>query len=802
MSQNLKPKLNFLPLFLVLLIAISLVIAIFTWSHYEQRKTHAHLILNQSIQSQKVLLTNLMLHLDSIKSSRNRKKRTAQTIEQIEQIWISVTNHNPQIRLQLWQKVPSDTHKSEASEKPLISTGQFLASSLPTVITNTINLLPSQYSHFLLQPKILNQQIELLDQQYTIHGEYQFPSFIDFLHSISLYIAAAFVSAILFSWFSVYIWRGRLLRNIDNAHGRYQQFVLSSNDWLWEIDKYGNLIYCGDNTKNILGYSSKEMLDQSLYSFLYPKTAKEDEYNLETYISNGANIRQLEIHLVSKNGHPVLLSMNAAAQLDSHGQVISYRGTGRDLTEERQKQDSIISMVYFDSLTQLPNRESLVQRLDIHLNEVIQRKGLILSALVFIDLDDFKDINDYQGQITGNKLLQEIAQRLKRFVSDKDVIYRLSGDQFVILVISPNKMLMTEFKLKLETFVREVLDLINRPVQIDEHNALVSASAGIALIPQDGRTTSELLSHADSAMYQAKRDGKDRYCYFDASMREQEDHRRQIAKDLKQAIENKEFQLHYQLQIDSDTDELYGMEALIRWPSPTRNAIVTPDEFIQVATESNHIQAIDEWVIKQAAKDLAKLRNATNKTVPVSINLSSKTIENPKLPAMLKQQIEQYHLSPTDMRVEVTETGLLRNMDKTIEILNTLKDNGFSSSIDDFGTGYSSLSYLQKLPVDTLKIDKSFIDGIGSNDQDLQICKSIINLAKTLNKKLIAEGVQTEVQKELLKAEGCSIIQGYLYSTPIPIAEVIIELTDKESGKKTHHNTAKQKFTLMKRAQD
>jgi diguanylate cyclase (GGDEF)-like protein len=404
---------------------------------------------------------------------------------------------------------------------------------------------------------------------------------------------------------------------------------------------------------------------------------------------------------------------------------------------------------------------------------------MTLSALLFIDLDGFKEVNDFQGHEIGDQLLIELSNRMQKLASRKNRVFRLGGDEFVILFRCPDKILMTQFKQRLHDYIEQLLHIVNTPMTVDGHNLLVSASIGVAIIPQDGRTSSEVLSHADSAMYQAKRGGKNCYRYFDSNMQAIEDRQKQMAREIQEAIINNEFQLYYQLQIDSKSKEIYGMEALIRWPHPTTNALISPSEFIQVAVEANHIQSIDEWVIEQATRDIAELQKFTNRSIPVSINLSAKTLENPKLPKKIIQQIEKHHLAPADLRLEVTETSLLNNLDRAIDSLNILRHRGIQTSIDDFGTGYSSLSYLQTLPIDTLKIDKSFIDKIATSQSDVQICRSIIQLAVSLDKKIIAEGVQSEIQQQILENEGCHIIQGYLYAEPQPFTEIIQLLTTK-----------------------
>lgn len=769
MPHIVRPKISFFPVFMTLIIVIISVVGTMTWSQYNHAKQSAELSLGQVFEVEKGAVEHLFSPVVNAKTNWSRNQQTQKALQAIQKQWQLTTQANPKLSLELIQKVYDN--------QPEISLAYYDSIEKPVVSATERQLqdyIPKEQLNWLLEPNQLIKQAEILNNRYSIVAKSHYPPVFQFLQNQGFYVLLAGLGALIFSWIVVSLWQRKAAKQIDNSLVRYYQFVKHSNDWLWEVDKYGNITFSSENSLKIFGYKPAEMVGKSIYHFLFPERAEFDQQNFDTYVSNGADIQNLEIHFQSKNGSPVLIELNAHAQTNPKKQVTAYRGVGRDLTEQKQKQDSIVSMTYYDSLTQLPNRENLVKRLDQHLNQVLQRKDLLLSALIYIDLDDFKDINDYQGNENGNILLKEIANRMSQFVSQKDVVFRISGDQFVLLITSPNRMLMTEFRQKLETFVAEILNLISRPHEIDSQNAIVTASAGIVMIPQDGRTINELLSHANSAMYQAKRDGKNRYCYFDAGMRELEDQRKQMAKELKHAIENNEFELHYQLQMDVDSDNIYGMEALIRWPHPTRNAMVSPADFIQIAVESNHIQAIDEWVIKQATADLAKMQNITNKTIPVSINLSAKALENDELPKLINDQIKNHYLAPSDIRIEVTETSLLKNFDKAINILTELKDRGIGTSIDDFGTGYSSLSYLQKLPVDSLKIDKSFIDGIGSNQQDLKICKLIIQLAQSLDKNLIAEGVQSETQRDLLQKEGCHIIQGYLYSKPMPMSEIIL----------------------------
>jgi len=384
------------------------------------------------------------------------------------------------------------------------------------------------------------------------------------------------------------------------------------------------------------------------------------------------------------------------------------------------------------------------------------------------------------GHKVGDQVLQTIAKRLNTLARSKDLVARLAGDEFVILIRNTDDMLMKAFKSELNAHLQTLIQAINQPISIQEHELTVGASIGIALIPQDGRTSSQILSHADTAMYQAKALGKNQYQYFENRMQEELDRRTCMIKSLKSALKNSEFELFYQLQVNSITNEYIGMEALLRWKHPIHKTYLSPADFLTVAEESNHIQAIDDWVIQQSISDIALLKHTLNRTIPVSINLSAKKMEDPTLPDTLKTALDAHYLQPNDLRIELTETSLLHNLDQVTQTLIALKNLGIKTSIDDFGTGYSSLSYLQALPVDTLKIDKIFIDKIATSDDDLQICRTIIQLAQNLNKNLVAEGVQSTIQKDILQKEGCTTIQGFLYAKPAPLSEVISRLAEQK----------------------
>jgi len=767
-SNSLRHTLKFTPILFAVILSILLVSAATLWPMLQQYKSSSIQKIKNESTVQLNLLTTLLRPVENSKTEWSRNRTQTIALKKIKSLWQKNTNQLSDFRYFLVSR------KNASSEpKVLLDIGKTnipLSESLfkpifkRTFTENT--LLNISENYYLSVLPIYSDRFGLM----ILHKQ---PNITQIIEKIAPYTGLALLVSIVFSWLILKLWKRKAIKKINHSQTRYKQLAESSMDWIWETDLHGNLIYCSEQCFNILGYTPIEMVNNSIFNFLLPSQAKESEQKIMLFMQNKEDIYNLEINFESKIGSTVSVLIHGQVYRNEHGKIIGYRGIIRDITKQKEKNESIINMAFYDPLTKLPNRPNLINRLNNHLDEIIKRRDLTLSALLFIDLDGFKDVNDSQGHEVGDMLLKAIAERMQKLSAEPNQVFRLAGDEFVVIIRCKNQLLMPDFKLLLEEYLKRLLAVINTPLVIDHQNIMVSASVGIAMIPQDGRTSSEILSHADSAMYRAKHDGKNCFRYFDASMQELANQRKQMISEIKHAIEHKEFQLYYQLQIDSQDQKIYGMEALIRWPNTRRGTVVSPAEFIDLAIESNNIQAIDEWVITQATKDIAHMQQSTNRSIPISINLSAKSFENPKLPELVINAIEENFLAPADLRLEVTETSLLKNLDKAVSSLKILRNKGIETSIDDFGTGYSSLSYLQNLPIDTLKIDKSFIDKIATSNSDLKIFRSIIQLAKSLDKNLIAEGVQFENQKELLTNEGCHIIQGFLYSKPQPMSEII-----------------------------
>jgi len=418
-----------------------------------------------------------------------------------------------------------------------------------------------------------------------------------------------------------------------------------------------------------------------------------------------------------------------------------------------------------DALTNLPNRRLLFDRLRQELAR--SQRHQHLGAIMFLDLDHFKTINDSLGHLVGDEILIAVADRLKERLRDEDVIARLGGDEYVILVSEVGNTL-GEVTSRTRLFAEELLALIRNPFDIKGHTLHVTASIGIALFPLEHETPEGLLQQADMAMYQAKKEGRNSACFFLVSMQEAVSQRLSLEKGLHQALARDEFELYYQPQFDNGL-ELIGAEALLRWNHP-KHGTIPPGEFIPIAEETGIILDIGEWVLRAACRDISVL--SLHDGMTISVNVSPKQFSDPDFSERVQAALNDTRADPRRLRIEITESTVIDNIDQTITRLQQLKALGISFSIDDFGTGYSSLAYLKRLPVDVIKIDQSFVRDIEKNISDAAIVETIIVMAQHLGLDVVAEGVETEASRNFLLAKGCHNFQGYLFSRPIPFHEL------------------------------
>ena len=429
-----------------------------------------------------------------------------------------------------------------------------------------------------------------------------------------------------------------------------------------------------------------------------------------------------------------------------------------------EREDALYRQAHYDELTGLPNRQLMKDRLEDMIEQALasERSG----ALLYLDLDKFKEINDVYGHSVGDIVLTQAAERIVNEVRDADTVSRLGGDEFVVLL--PN----IEGSAHAEMMATRLLARLTEVFSVFGVNHFVGVSIGIVMFPDDGNSVETLLKNADAAMYRAKEAGRARYEFFSVSNNDESRRKIELERDLRNSFAEKALEVFYQPQFDIDTGVIGGAEALLRWKHPELG-YVSPSEFIPLAEDSQLIVEIGRWVIEQTCRDLRLILDKGLHPGPVSINVSARQLRESTFASDILAALQRFDVHPGFLQLEVTETTVAQNRDTAIDLLNSLRKHGVRVAIDDFGTGYSSLSYLQNMPYDVLKIDKSFVDLIGAAAQSDSICRTIIKMARELGKISIAEGVENREQIEFLRKAGCDLVQGFLYSEPLPLTDFI-----------------------------
>ncbi|SES84497.1 putative bifunctional diguanylate cyclase/phosphodiesterase [[Clostridium] polysaccharolyticum] len=433
----------------------------------------------------------------------------------------------------------------------------------------------------------------------------------------------------------------------------------------------------------------------------------------------------------------------------------------RKYEELKQSEERNKKLAHIDYLTDLPNRISFSEKLE-QIMAAIEKDGQI--AIMYIDLDNFKNINDVLGHSYGDELLIDVTDRMKQVLDENDYFARFGGDEFIVLTKNIQCTDLYEEK------IRKIQNLFTYPFVLSMREFFITISIGIAFAPKDGKTPQMLIKNVDAAMYSAKAMGKNTYCYYDETINSSLLSRIELQSELRNALQNDEFQVFYQAQVDLSYDRIVGFEALVRWAHPEKG-IITPDGFVQIAEETGLIVPIGKWVLFEACRQLKRWDEEGFHDISIAVNLSARQFKDADIVEMVQEAIEETKIEPGRLDLEITESIAIENMDYTIQIIKQLKEVGVTFSLDDFGTGYSSVNYLKNLPVNHLKIDKSFLERVNENTSDQQIVSTIIRLAKTLDLAVIAEGVENSGQVAFLKSAHCNQAQGYLYSRPIPAQE-------------------------------
>ena len=447
----------------------------------------------------------------------------------------------------------------------------------------------------------------------------------------------------------------------------------------------------------------------------------------------------------------------------------------RDISQRKSSEARIFNLAYYDELTELPNRQLFSQSLERTI--AAAERDSQKFAVLFVDLDRFKRINDTLGHSVGDELLKVVARRLEKCTRASDSVARmestgdtgiklarLGGDEFVI------KLYGVENEDSVSAIASRIITALTPPFTCAGHQFVVTPSIGIAMYPQDGKTGEELLMNADSAMYRAKYVGRNNYKFYSETMRTKSLHRLDLENQIRKAIDGDQFELHFQPKVDAQTWSLVGAEALLRWNHPERGYI-PPDEFISVAEETGLIVPIGKWVLREACRQVLAWSSLPTGAIPVSVNISSHQFNTGGLIEDVFDAIAAAGIDASLLELEITESVLLQDAEQTLVALNRLKEAGVSLSIDDFGTGYSSLSYLKRFPIDTLKIDRSFVKDLGTDSDDAAICAAVLAMAQQLGLNVVAEGVESQEQLDFLRQHGCNQIQGFLCSPSLSVTD-------------------------------
>lgn len=464
------------------------------------------------------------------------------------------------------------------------------------------------------------------------------------------------------------------------------------------------------------------------------------------------------------SGEEIWVSMQTAPMYDIDHKIKGGLGIVEDITERIESEKKIRYQAFYDHLTGLANRLTLTDRLQQQLSRLNRHHRF--GAILFIDIDHFKTINDSLGHHIGDALLKTFATRASSIVRQEDTVSRLGGDEFVILLsdLSDNKLIATQYA---NEMAEKLHQLMKEPIEHEKHLHHITISIGVTLIGVGNNNINDILKHADIAMYKAKELGRDTTCFFEEEMSQQIKEQHLLDHELREAVKENHFELYYQPIVESKTSKITSCEALIRWNHPTKG-VIFPDDFIPYAESSGFIIALGNWVIQRACQDYKNLKNDIQS---IAINISPKQFNQESFVEDILKIINEHEIEPSLFKLELTESVAVDNLYATIEKMNLLKTHGFSLAMDDFGTGYSSLSYLKNLPFDFLKIDRSFIKNILENEDDASLVKTILTISKQFNFAVIAEGVETLEHVNFLKALDCEYYQGYVISKPLPLKE-------------------------------
>ena len=570
----------------------------------------------------------------------------------------------------------------------------------------------------------------------------------------------------------------RMTAALEMSEKKYRYLVDASPDMIYMLGHEGRFTYVNDRACQLLGYERDELLGQHYTTLLHA-----DDVERARYVFNERRVgerasRDVELRVTCRAG-PIqaraadttvmTISLNAIGmhrekQDPNTPTYVGTYGIARDVSARKRAQAVIYHQAYHDILTDLPNRVLFKDRLGLAMLQARRKRTEL--AVMFIDLDRFKLVNDTLGHVHGDGLLQQVAARLKDCLRKGDTLARQGGDEFTIVL--PELRSRDDARVVADKFIER----LQQPFDLGGNQVHISASIGIAIYPEHGESIDELLRNADIAMYQVKDLGKNGHAFYDPSMQDALHQNIALEHNLRRALERNELEMYYQPQIDAANGRIIGAEALIRWNHPL-HGLIMPGEFLPFAEESGLIVPISEWMIDTLCRDMAHWGTDGENALTLSLNLSPHYLDHSRFYETMQSALQRYGIGPGRIAVEITENICIRNPQHAIDQLKKLGQLGVSVAIDDFGTGYSSLAYLHRFPIQTIKIDQSFVQQISDPDGHYPVVLAIISISRGLNLDLVAEGVETEVQARYLRAHGCSTMQGFLFHRPMPLGGLV-----------------------------
>jgi diguanylate cyclase (GGDEF)-like protein/PAS domain S-box-containing protein len=539
--------------------------------------------------------------------------------------------------------------------------------------------------------------------------------------------------------------------------GDYEQ---TRQGWFWETDRRGVITYVSPTVGEVIGRDTAELLGLPFTDLFNLKDqSREGERTLAFHLSTRSSFQELAVRADTKYDEDRWWSINGLPVYDDFDNFQGFRGSGSDLTERRRSEEKVTRLAHYDSLTGLANRLQISQTLE----KVLTARNLEqrTCAVFLIDLDRFKQVNDTLGHPAGDALLTQVSQRLERVIDKFGQVGRLGGDEFQIVIPGVHKHDV------LAEMATRVIAALSQPYLIDGHRVVIGASVGIACAPENGVTAEALIRNADLALYAAKDGGRGRHHFYAADLHSDAEERRQLEQDLRDAIASGGLELYYQPVVSTTTEKITGFEALLRWHHPVRGPL-SPAKFIPIAEDAGLIAQIGEWALRTACMDMAKWPE----NVRVAVNVSPLQFANPALPSIVTSALASAQVAPERLELEITESVFLNDSEGTDVMFAALDRIGVRLALDDFGTGYSSLGYLKKAPFDKIKIDQSFVRGATiSGSRNGAIIAAIVSLAEALGMETTAEGVETLDELDLIRALGCSHVQGYIYAKPLTVSD-------------------------------